>query len=585
MARGRALRRRGQNHCPTVDIEDDKWWNLDHADEEVKDWRAGDGEEVVGEEVVGEEGDVGEEGNAATDVDASAAAGVHASTDVTANVAAEDDDDHPWSMDDVQLFRRRVKHHVDKGTKPRLTATEKGKGQLVEGYSKGVSKAKDKVSKSKAKAMANVKAKVSKGDEGEGKADMCSDEDYAEAAGPIPSDSEKQNPKVPRKANPDARPPSPHSRGIKRTRRGWTVKEKVKWALRYGALESLKKTALEASASMATIRRWVGQKEGGVYKGAASSRKRMHGARRHSHYPDMKEALYRYICINRTTGVPISMNDMQHWSIMAQARDNGWMDEAAVSVWLGREILHFLNLEKGKAAKRALLVLDSYRGHITPGMLAAYRTHSIVPAIVPAGCTSLIQPLDVSINRAFKTGVRAQYCWWFISTASTCAPQKVICPSWEIIINAFKTCGISSSLDGKENHLVMAHQRARSKTDVSEDMSLQGTTGDNSGFVGRDGTVEVTEEDLMADFEEDVVPPAAVGGLQHPYLDNAHYRGGAATAADKLVEPEETAAHAWTVAGAAQDGPASHARVTEAECVTVSARHEVATYVKVPVCC
>ncbi|CAI6009168.1 unnamed protein product [Closterium sp. NIES-65] len=61
-------------------------------------------------------------------------------------------------------------------------------------------------------------------------------------------------------------------------------------------------------------------------------------------------------------------------------------------------------------------------------------------------------------------------------------PEKWIAEAWDqvpkqIIIDAFRHCGISSKLDGTENHLVMSHLRAKSTTDVSADMSLGGTTG------------------------------------------------------------------------------------------------------------
>ncbi|CAI7817367.1 unnamed protein product [Closterium sp. NIES-53] len=100
--------------------------------------------------------------------------------------------------------------------------------------------------------------------------------------------------------------------------------------------------------------------------------------------------------------------------IVCQAQDNGWMDESAVQTWLTKEVLPHLNPQRGQNARRAMLVLDSYCGHITQAMLQAYRTHSITPAVMPAGCTSQIQPLDVSINRCFKAAVRARYAKWFM---------------------------------------------------------------------------------------------------------------------------------------------------------------------------
>ncbi|CAI5479060.1 unnamed protein product [Closterium sp. Yama58-4] len=321
-----------------ADIEEDEWWNRDYGGEEVEEWHAGDSEDenIAGEAKAASDATAEMDGAAeATDADANA--------DAAAAASKEDSDEDPWSMDDVPLFRRRVKYHVDKGTKPRLTAAEKGNVPLGEGSSKGtrgkanVNKEGDRKNRRKGtRGKAKADEGCRKGDGGDGEAEPCSDEDYAEAAGPLPTYLEKRKPKDPHDKNPNARSPSPRGRGVKRTRRPWSVKEKVKWALRYGELESLKKTALEAGASVATIRRWVGQKESGVFKGAASSRKRMHGAERHSHHPDMEEALYRYICINRAKGVAVSVKDLQEWShtLMKKHRPGtGW---TASSHWSQR---------------------------------------------------------------------------------------------------------------------------------------------------------------------------------------------------------------------------------------------------------
>ncbi|CAI7759240.1 unnamed protein product [Closterium sp. NIES-54] len=95
--------------------------------------------------------------------------------------------------------------------------------------------------------------------------------------------------------------------------------------------------------------------------------------------------------------------------IVVQAQDNGWMDENAVQNCPTKEVLPYLNPQCYHNARRAMLVLDSYRGHITHTMLQAYRTHSITLVVIPAGCTSQIQPLDISINQCFKAVVRARY--------------------------------------------------------------------------------------------------------------------------------------------------------------------------------
>ncbi|CAI5972727.1 unnamed protein product [Closterium sp. NIES-65] len=263
--------------------------------------------------------------------------------------------------------------------------------------------------------------------------------------------------------------------------------------------------------------------------------------------------------------------------IVVQAQDNGWMDETAVQTWLSKEVLPHLNPQRGQNARRAMLVLDSYRGHITQTMLQSYRTHSITPAVIPAGCTSQIQPLDVSINRCFKAAVRARYARWFMREGIHLKTKKGelrpphpvvlqwIAEAWDqvpkqIIIDAFRHCGISSKLDGTENHLVMSHLRARSTTDVSADMSLGGTTGDNTRLLGR-APEEEEEEAMQAEGVREV---AVATGLEVLYQETPNYRGAAAEA-DRMIEPRETARHAWRVPdlGVEPDVSAGEEAVTE----------------------
>ncbi|RPA99078.1 hypothetical protein L873DRAFT_1909994 [Choiromyces venosus 120613-1] len=49
-----------------------------------------------------------------------------------------------------------------------------------------------------------------------------------------------------------------------------------------------------------------------------------------------------------------------------------------------------------------LFTLDLMGSHKTPTVLQLLWTHNITPSLIPAGCTSLVQPLDVSVNKLFK---------------------------------------------------------------------------------------------------------------------------------------------------------------------------------------
>ncbi|CAI7901047.1 unnamed protein product [Closterium sp. NIES-54] len=243
--------------------------------------------------------------------------------------------------------------------------------------------------------------------------------------------------------------------------------------------------------------------------------------------------------------------------IVCQAQDNGWMDESAVQTWLTKEVLPHLNPQRGQNARRAMLVLDSYHGHITQTMLQAYRTHSITLAVIPTGSTSQIQPLDVSINRCFKAALRARYARWFMregihlktKAGNLRRPPHPVVLQWiaevwdqvpkKVIIEALCHCAISSKLDMTENHLVMSHLHARSTTDVSEDMCLGGTTGDNTRLLGH----ALEEEEMQTEGVREV---AVATSLDVLYQETPNYRGVAAEA-DRMIEHRETARHVWRV--------------------------------------
>ena len=64
-----------------------------------------------------------------------------------------------------------------------------------------------------------------------------------------------------------------------------------------------------------------------------------------------------------------------------------WLDEQVIPV-LGGWPTH--------------MALDMFRGHKTDEVLDTMRAHNITLSVIPGGCTSMVQPLDISINRPYK---------------------------------------------------------------------------------------------------------------------------------------------------------------------------------------
>ncbi|PKC11383.1 hypothetical protein RhiirA5_413137 [Rhizophagus irregularis] len=110
--------------------------------------------------------------------------------------------------------------------------------------------------------------------------------------------------------------------------------------------------------------------------------------------------------------------------------------------YLGDEI----NKRTGARAPK-LMVYDSFRGYLEKSVKEKFRDYRFDLGIILGGLTSLCQPLDVAINKPFKANLRKE--WHFdVYAWVKCSWDGI---SDEIIIDSFKTCGISNALDEVEN--------------------------------------------------------------------------------------------------------------------------------------
>ena len=54
-----------------------------------------------------------------------------------------------------------------------------------------------------------------------------------------------------------------------------------------------------------------------------------------------------------------------------------------------------------------------FRGQRTEWFLAALKEPHIQVVFVPANCTDLLQPLDLSVNKPFKDQIRSKFGEWY----------------------------------------------------------------------------------------------------------------------------------------------------------------------------
>jgi len=133
---------------------------------------------------------------------------------------------------------------------------------------------------------------------------------------------------------------------------------------------------------------------------------------------------------------------------------------------LMKRYIDYLNNEKDNDGSRApmLMVYDSFRGHLEGSVKEKFKEHNYDLAVIPGGLTSICQPLDVAINKPFKDNLRKEWHLWMANggagqtAGGNLRRAKIgdVCGwvkrSWEqisdeIIINSFKSCHISDTLD------------------------------------------------------------------------------------------------------------------------------------------
>ena len=102
--------------------------------------------------------------------------------------------------------------------------------------------------------------------------------------------------------------------------------------------------------------------------------------------------------------------------VMVRMSGNGWVNEEIIKWWL-------VQVWRREDARK-LLVWDAFRAHRTQDVksLASRRndfgTNSDM-AVIPGGCTGLLQPADVSWNKPFKSFIQDKWDTWMTSGQHT----------------------------------------------------------------------------------------------------------------------------------------------------------------------
>lgn len=145
--------------------------------------------------------------------------------------------------------------------------------------------------------------------------------------------------------------------------------------------------------------------------------------------------------------------------VVVRVNEKGFMTDDMVVEWYRLVWL----LRPGASLKKDIpnmLVLDSFRGHLTAKVKAVLQKEHTDMLVIPGGLTGQLQPLDVGVNKPFKDLLRREYNEWISSENRELTPSgrvrraslATVCgwvlSAWaavprDAVVRSFAKCGLA----------------------------------------------------------------------------------------------------------------------------------------------
>jgi len=118
------------------------------------------------------------------------------------------------------------------------------------------------------------------------------------------------------------------------------------------------------------------------------------------------------VIFKRKTNIREKVTD----KVIVRYNEKGWMNEEIMCDWLNTV---WRSRHQGFFNNKSMLILDSMNAHKTTKVLELMARNHVIPAIIPGGLTKKLQPLDISINKPFKSHMRQLWRDWMASDNHT----------------------------------------------------------------------------------------------------------------------------------------------------------------------
>ena len=133
---------------------------------------------------------------------------------------------------------------------------------------------------------------------------------------------------------------------------------------------------------------------------------------------------------NRTIDKLTVRNDF-----VVATQTKGWMDDALMLRYNDEIWMPYIK----KTGLESILRFDTFKAHISASSEAKLGTKKVHASVNPGGCTSIVQPLDVCLNKPFKSLLRHSWQNYMLSETEKLDKEnpkgKIPPPSRQLIVD------------------------------------------------------------------------------------------------------------------------------------------------------
>lgn len=88
---------------------------------------------------------------------------------------------------------------------------------------------------------------------------------------------------------------------------------------------------------------------------------------------------------------------------------NHWSNESTMLRYIEKIILPYMSKVRTSENQKGLCIFDVFAAHLCDSVLEKLRLNNLLYVTIPAGCTSELQPLDLTVNQFFKSEMKKHF--------------------------------------------------------------------------------------------------------------------------------------------------------------------------------